>query len=305
MSARTFGSNYTFMGVHRAGVQAAFDDLRRHGFLAKRNATDEEAENMGNELDRRNNLPRRPYLTGAVYTMKFSENNLWPKDGESDHIRRILMNRPAFNGGLRIHCVGINGVTSGPSSQLGVAKRVQQVLAQHGLHPRIEKQSPQFVPVTELNGETEAVVICPALSRLPGSQFDRNRAATVRQLVISNRQRQEAHEQTRLEAEMQVAEDRIQRFIERYAQALCDQGIIRSNQSTNIHEAMRQRNETLSQFYNELSSERTRYNRITDADEQRVLCEGAKMAKERLAAMLLNVQTLLRDIRFASMPNAS
>ena len=162
----------------------------------------------------------------------------------------------------------------------------------HGLHP--------FVNLEALTAPVRVVTIklYPSTRLYQMSNNDKNRQANLRTIRRNYQASQDA-------AQVRHHDARIESYIERYAKALCDQSVMRSNQSTEIPTLMEQRAETIQQFMTSLQGERTYWHRFTEEEEARVLREGAEMAKERLETMLRDVNVRLDEMHFATMPNLS
>ena len=271
---------YSYMGIERPALVRAFRNLRQNSFAARLGLSNDESYSM------RHNVSPGQY--GAVWTEASKENLTWRQgtgDWQAQFGSYVPLEISVSNGGaLREEWTAFRN-----------AGYVCKVLEMHGLHPFIDLDA----YVTRPEQLQEVCIRLYPSTRLyemtmADTEVQERRTANLRRLQASQVARDARHH-----------ESRIQSYIERYATVLCDQGIMRSNQSTEIHEAMRQRAETVIQFCHELSAERTRYHRFTDAEEARVLREGAEMAKERLETMLRDVNLRLDEMHFATMPNLS
>ena len=267
---------YSYMGIERPALVQAFKDLRSQGYTARLGLSFNESYSMPSNV--------APEQVGAVWTEASDENNTW-RAGTGVWHSQFGSYTP-----LAIKVSGELGEDDWTA--LRNAGFVCRVLEIHGLHP--------FVDLEALTAPVRVVTIklYPSTRLYQMSKNDKNRQANLRTIRRNLQASQVARD-------ARHHEDRIQSYIERYATALCDQKIMRSNQSTEILQAMEQRAETIQQFMTSLQGERTYWHRFTEEEEARVLREGAEMAKERLETMLRDVNVRLDEMHFATMPNLS
>ena len=263
---------YNYMGIERPALVRAFKDLRSQGFAARLGLSFNESYSMPSNVV--------PGQAGAVWTEAHDENNTW-RAGTGVWHSQFGSYTP-----LEIKVFGRT------LDSERTAKRVCRVLEIHGLHP--------FVNLEALTAPVRVVTIklYPSTRLYQMSNNDKNRQANLRTIRRNYQASQDA-------AELRHHESRIQHYIERYATALCDQSVLRSNQSTEILQVMEQRAETIQQLMTSLQGERTYWHRFTEEEEARVLREGAERAKERLETMLRDVNVRLDEMHFATMPNLS
>ena len=260
---------YSYMGINRPALVRAFKDLRGQGFAAR----------LGLSFNESYSMP-----SGAVWTEASDENTTW-RQGTGDWQAQFGSYIPL--------AIKVSGELGGAHwTAIKNAGYVCRVLEIHGLHPFVDLDAltaPMRVVTIKLYPSTRMYEMTMA-----DTEAQEHRMANLRRYQVS----QDA-------AEVRHHEGRIQSYIERYATALCDQGVMRSNQCTEILQVMEQRAETIQQFMTSLQGERTYWHRFTEEEEARVLRQGASMAKERLAAMLRDVQDRIREMQFATMPNVS
>ena len=270
---------YSYMGINRPALVRAFKDLRGQGFAARLGLSSNESYSMPSNV--------APGQAGAAWTEASDENNTW-RQGTGDWQAQFGSYTP-----LEISvCGALIGRGMDDWTALRNAGYVCGILEIHGLHP--------FVDLESLTAPVRVVTIklYPSTRLYQMNNNDKNHQANLRTIRRN-------YQASRDAAEVRHHEDRIQSYIERYAKALCDQSVMRSNQSTEIPTLMEQRAETIQQFMASLQGERTYWHRFTEEEEARVLREGAEMAKERLETMLRDVNVRLDEMFFATMPNLS
>ena len=271
---------FSYMGIERPALVRAFKDLRGQGFAARLGLSNDESYSM------RYNVSPGQY--GAVWTEASRENLTW-RQGTGAWQAQFGSYVP-----LEIS-VSTGGALREEWTAFRNAGYVCKVLETHGLHPFIDLDA--YVTRPEQLQQV-CIRLYPSTRLYEMTEADKNHQANLREIRRNYQARQDA-------AVLRHHESRIESYIERYATALCDQSVLRSNQSTEILQVMEQRAETIQQFMTALQGERTYWHRFTDAEEERVLREGAEMAKERLETMLRDVNVRLEEMFFATMPNAS
>ena len=273
---------FSYMGIERPALVRAFKDLRGQGFAARLGLSNDESYSM------RYNVSPGQY--GAVWTEASNENMTW-RQGTGDW-------QAQFGSYVPLE-ISVSGGLSGRGMDEWTAFRnagyVCRVLEIHGLHPFVDLDA--YVTSPELLQEV-CIRLYPSTRlyemTMADTEVQERRTANLRRLQASQVARDARHH-----------ESRIQHYNERYATALCDQSVLRSNQCTEILQVMEQRAETIQQLMTSLQGERTYWHRFTEEEEARVLREGAEMAKERLETMLRDVNVRLDEMHFATMPNLS
>ena len=274
MSYSNYGG-YDYMGIDRPALVRAFKDLRRQDFTARLGRSLSDGGMMHSDL------VTDGTKIGAVWTLTADENLTW-----MENWGRYAAGTGSYQP-LAIYCTGyVNGQDAGRRGRWSpeqVAGYVFGVLENHGLHPYLDGQN--------FSNRTVTIVIKLAPS------------TRLHAMTEDDREVQRNRETRRIEIEAQVEakhrednarfhERRIQDCIDRYAKVLCDQGVLRSYEGTDVIERLELRQEAIDSFLMELRGMRGHVFRpggsvpsFTSAELARIVTDGANMAEERLEAM--------------------
>ena len=261
---------YHYMGIDRPALVRAFKDLRRQEFTARL------GRSLSDGYIMHSDLVSDGTKYGAAWTLTADEGLTWMENW-GHHQASSGNYQP-----LAIYCTGyVGGRGRNHWSPEQVAGYVFGVLEIHGLHPYFDEQNFS-------NGTATKVI-----KLAPSTRLDR---MTEDDKAIQ-RNRLARHNEAVAQAEARHREDiarhhesRIQGYIDRYAKVLCDQGLLRSREGTDVVERLELRQETIDQFLMELRGMRRHVRggsvpSFTSAELARIVTDGANMAEERLEAM--------------------
>jgi hypothetical protein len=271
-------NGYHYMGIDRPALVRAFKDLRRQDFTARLGRSLSDGHMMHSDLV----TDGTKY--GAAWTLTADEGLTWMENW-GHHQASSGNYQP-----LAIYCTGyVNGQDAGRRGRWSpeqVAGYVFGVLEIHGLHPYLDEGNFS-------NGTATKVIKLAPSTRLDRMTEDdkaiqRNRLAQHNEAVAQA-------EALRQEEKARQHESRIRGYIDRYAKVLCDQGLLRSREGTDVVERLELRQETIDQFLMELRGIRSHVMGVgsvptfTSAELARIVTDGANMAHERLRSMLNDV----------------
>jgi len=290
---------WNYMGIDRPALVRAFKQLRESNFTARLGRSLSDGNSMHSDLRygsyrRSNGVASRAwpsYNRGAVWTLTSDENLTWMENWGT------MNANSGYHAPLSIYCTGftveeldeqdLSDRNRGPGNAglfqttHQVADYVFRVLESYGLHPYFDERDLYDSP-------TRKVIKLAASTRLDAMNEDdretqRNRLARYNEIVANVEAEADAREARR-------HEDRIQGYIDRYTDALCDQSILRMNSGSgggqDVVEFMEERQRSINSFLNELAGlGRRDGSRFTPSELARIVTSGASRADERLRAM--------------------
>ena len=250
---------FSYMGIERPALVRAFKDLRGQGFAARLGLSNDESYSM------RYNVSPGQY--GAVWTEASNENMTW-RQGTGDWQAQFGTYVPLE--------ISVSGGLTGRGMDEWTAFRnagyVCRVLEIHGLHPFVDLDA--YVTSPELLQEV-CIRLYPSTRlyemTMADTEVQERRTARLRHLQASEVARDAQHH-----------EDRILDYIDRYAKALCDQGVLRSHEGTDVVERLEIRQQSIDALLIELSHSSAG---VTPEELARIVTDGANTADERLRAM--------------------
>lgn len=287
MSYINYGG-YSFMNINRPAILRAFKELRQEGFIAKASVSRNEGDWMAHQLEANRRSESRSDR-GAVWMATVEENFTWPDDSGSWNNRFGSYNR------LYIHVAGWteDAITLARTRDSAVGYSNQRWLSPAAMQAKVIEKFQLFglaasaARDAQLSGHESTdygVTLSPVTQW--GFMTDRD-LENVRadQAVFAELDRQRVAEKAaRDERDRQCV-------INRYADVLCDQGIIRSRQPMTTAEFMEARQSNIERDNPTDALVTTMFRRAYAPAEQKDIKRAAEaLAIERLQAMIQDIE---------------